>query len=339
VADEPATNYPAAFFGITDEDDAYTYPWTQHTDRHYTHGIKFSYMDAFTPETNAPELFQRVLGWGKWNNEAGSFGGVFGQNMYTPENLLTAAPIPTDRPYAGWFYAGAVYQREGQLRPTLFVQDSFEGDLGVVGPLSYGGDVQKAFHHLFFPDDIPQGWGNQIHNEPGLLLKYQRSWRWSPTEQTAHYVDVIPHAGFALGNIFTFGAAGVTGRIGLNLPPDFGEATIDSPGSMNSGFVPGAWGSVYFFGAFDERAVAQNITLDGSWFQSDPSVGEKTWVDDVTYGFAFRLDPHAACAHLSRWVPQMEFSFAHIERSKEFRGQDGNDIFGSGTLKLSWHVW
>ena len=318
-----------AIFAITDEDDSYTYPWTQHTDRHYTHGIKFSYVDGFAPAGSAPQFLERALGWSSVSNYS-SWGGVLGQNMYTPENILTPAPIPTDRPYAGWFYAGPVYERERRLSDNLFVLDSFEADLGMVGPDSLAGATQKQFHRMFFPDDIPQGWRNQIKNEPGLVLKYERSWRYSPTPAMARFVDVMPRAGFDLGNVFTFGTAGVTGRLGWNLPPDFGEATIDSPGSVNSGFTrDGSRLSVYVFGGLDGRAVGHNITLDGSWFRSDPTVNPEVFVADVSYGFALLINPPIR-------FPQVEFSFTHIERTHEFHGQSGNDVFGSLTVKMNW---
>ncbi len=134
----------------------------------------------------------------------------------------------------------------------------------------------------------------------------------------------------ALGNVFTFATAGVTGRLGLNLPPDFGEATIDSAGSVNSGLTPDARAlSVWVFGGVDGRAVGQNITLDGSWFQSDPTVNGQSWVADVIYGLAIGFHPPPR-------FPQFEFAFTHVERTHEFHGQNGNDVFGSLTLKLNW---
>lgn len=318
------------FFSITDEDDAFAYPWIPHTDRHYTHGIKFAGMSSYEPTTNSCVFLEKLLGWGT-RPEARSWGGVFGQNMYTPTDILNPAPIPTDRPYAGWMYAGPVYQREGEIASNLFVQDSFEVDLGVVGHDSLAGQTQKQFHSLFFPDDIPAGWRNQIQNEPGVVLKYLRTWRYSATPASARSVDVLPHAGFTLGNIFTFATAGVTGRIGYHLPPDFGEATIDSAGSVNSGFTRGPdWLSLYGFVGVDGRAVLHNITLDGSWFQSDPSVTKNVWVGDLNYGVALLLNPQ------TRFLPQFEMSFTHIERSREFQGQNGNDIFASLAVKASW---
>jgi lipid A 3-O-deacylase len=318
---------PDGFFSITDEDDAYAYPWLPHTDRYYTHGVKLSYMGSYETATNAPQFPGKILGWGT-RPEAGSVGGVFGQNMYTPENILDPAPIPTDRPYAGWLYAGLVYQRRGELASNLSVMDSFEADVGMVGPDSLAGATQKSFHRIFFPDDIPAGWHNQIRNEPGVILKYERLWRYSPTAGTARYFDVIPRAGFDLGNIFTFATAGVTGRLGFDLPRDFGEATIDSPGAVNSGLTGQPdYVSVYVFGGVDGRAVAQNITLDGSWFQSDPHVSKNTWVADLSYGLSIQVNPHC------RFLLPFEVSYTHIERTREFHGQNGDDIFGSLTVK------
>ncbi|HEU5396534.1 MAG TPA: lipid A deacylase LpxR family protein, partial [Verrucomicrobiae bacterium] len=320
------------FISLTDEDDAFAYPWLPHTDRHYTHGIRFSGMSAFESSTNPP-AYLRILGW-NGENEAHSVGAVFGQNMYTPTDILDPNPIPSDRPYAGWLYAGPVYQREGRLAPNLYLMDSFAADFGMVGPDSLAGATQKEFHRIFFPDDVPAGWHNQVRNEPGLVLKFERTLRWSPTAATARFVDVLPRAGLELGNVFTFATAGVTARVGFNLPPDFGEAPIDSAGSVNSGLTRHSpWFSFYGFAGVDGRAVLQNITLDGSWFQGDPSVSKYTWVGDLDYGFAFQFNPH------TRYAPQLEISFTHIERSLEFHGQNGNDIFAGVTLKANWHFW
>src|SRR5690242_20856463 len=69
-----------AILAITEEDDCYTYPWTQHTDRHFTHGIKFSYLAGFSAADSAPRFMERALGWSSVSNYS-SWGGAFGQNM------------------------------------------------------------------------------------------------------------------------------------------------------------------------------------------------------------------------------------------------------------------
>jgi hypothetical protein len=263
--------------------------------------------------------------WGI-HDPAASFGFLFGQSMYTPENILDPKPIPTDRPYAGWLYAGLVYQRRGELTANCAVMENFEINLGVVGPLAYAGEIQRLVHRWRFPEDIPQGWGNQLRNEPGLVLKYARLWRWSPTAGTAKYFDVIPRTGLDLGNVAIFGTAGATLRLGLNLPPDFGMQIIDSPASANGGLLPAPHSSVYFFAGADLRFVARDIALDGNSFRSGPSVKKRNWVDDLTWGFAVQ-----PC----RFV---EIRYAHVSRSRQFHGQRGNDVFGSidGRLMFSF---
>jgi hypothetical protein len=311
-----------AVFNVTDENDAWGNFFGPHQDRHYTHGIKLTYLapSDYFPQTVA--WLNRLPAWGL-EHPVGQVGFVTGQNMYTPEDILDPNPIHNDRPYAGWLYVGALFQRHGQVSEHMAVMENFEINLGIVGPDSYADDTQRIIHQWRFPEDIPQGWGNQIHDEPGLVLKYARLWRWSPTERVAKYFDLLPRTGFELGNVNTFATAGASFRIGYNLPEDFGVQIIDSPASVNgvqsqhsSGF------SAYAFGGLDGRAVLQDIALDGNTFRQSASVDKYPFVSDIIWGFAVQ-----PCRHL-------ELSFTHVTRSAQFRGQQGKDIFGSLAAKL-----
>ena len=308
------------FFDVVDENDAWSNILGQHQDRHYTHGIKLNYMlrEHSLSDTNA------VLPLWGIDDAYASSGFVLGQNMYTPENILDPNPIPTDRPYAGWLYAGLVYQRRGQFTEHIAVMENFEINLGVVGPLSLAGETQRLVHRLRFPEDIPEGWGNQLKNEPGVELKYARLWRWSPTAETARFFDIIPNVGVEAGNIAIFATAGATVRLGLNLPQDFGHQIIDSPASANGGLAAKPHWSVYFFAGADGRLVAHDIALDGNTFRGGPHVDKRDFVDDLICGFA--LEP-------CRFV---EISYAHVNRSRQFRGQQGNDVFGSIDARIGF---
>jgi len=217
------------FFDVVDENDAWSNFLGQHQDRHYTHGIKFDYT---LPEHALADTNTVIPLWGI-HDVAASHGFVLGQNMYTPQDILDPNPIPTDRPYAGWLYTGLVYQRRGQFTENIAVLENFEINFGVIGPLSMAGPTQRLIHRWRFPEDIPAGWGNQLKNEPGIVLKYARLWRWSPTAETANYFDIVPRTGGELGNVDIFATAGATLRVGLNLPSDFGQQLIDSPASAN----------------------------------------------------------------------------------------------------------
>ena len=323
-----ATDDQSGFLAITEENDSFSNPFGTHQDRHYTQGLKISLFGGDDFMTNTTARLDRLIpAWGI-NPQAGDLGWIIlGQNIYTPSNILARAPIPTDRPYAGWLYTGAVYQRRGELAPNLAVMENFEINLGVVGPYSLAAGSQIAVHHLFFgTNDIPKGWRNQLDNEPGLELKYARLWRWTPTTATAKYFDVIPRVGGELGNVQIFATAGATMRLGYNLPQDFGVQIIDSPATVNGGLTRHSLPFFgYLFGGVDGRAVAHDITLDGNSFNnSGPSVDRNVLVGDVTWGFALQF-----CTHI-------EFSYEHIIRTEEFKGQFQNDILGSLTLKAKY---
>ncbi|HEY4416682.1 MAG TPA: lipid A deacylase LpxR family protein [Verrucomicrobiae bacterium] len=311
---------------VTEEDDSFSNPFRGHQDRHYTQGLKISLFSGDGFMTNAATWFNGILYESDLFSPANyNFGLILmGQNIYTPEDLLASAPIPTDRPYAGWLYTGAAFQRRSDLAANFSVAENFEINLGMVGPASLAAQAQTAVHRWWFPDDIPQGWDNQLKNEPGLLLKYGRSWRWSPTADSARYFDVIPHLGAELGNVATLATGGLSMRAGLNLPANFGEQINDSPTSPSSPFTTTSpWFSAYIFGGVDGRAVAHDITLDGNSFRDGPSVDKYPFVADLSWGFALQISSY------------LELAYVHVERTKQFRGQQGNDLFGSINLKFN----
>ena len=309
-------------FAITDENDAWSNFFGPHQDRHYTHGIKLTYMapdDVLTNFTSWLNDLPKL--WITPN--AGQLGTVAGQNMYTPQNILDPNPIPTDRPYAGWLYGGLVYQRRDDAGGHFAQMENFEINAGIVGPYSQADWTQELIHHWRFPEDIPQGWHNQIHNEPGVELKYARLLRWSLNDSTAKYFDVLPRAGFELGNVDTFGTVGGAARLGYNLPPDFGMQIIDSPASWTGGKVERSQGfAIYTFAGFDGRAVGRDITLDGNTFRSSARVNKFNFVNDLSWGIACQ-----PCRHL-------EISYEQITRSREFHDQNGKDVFGSIDMKF-----
>tara|TARA_B100000676_G_C17307741_1_gene450397 strand:+ start:55 stop:330 length:276 start_codon:yes stop_codon:yes gene_type:complete len=72
----------------------------------------------------------------------------------------------------------------------------------MVGSALLAEQAQKFVHDL----PSPRGWGNQLDNEPGLLVYYERKWRLirRPVYRALEY-DAIAHAGLALGNIADYG--------------------------------------------------------------------------------------------------------------------------------------
>ena len=153
-----------------------------------------------------------------------------GQDIFTPEDIGERDLIKDDRPYAGWLYGGIGLTSENGKR-----LDTLELNLGIVGPYSLADETQDNWHKLI-GIDRPKGWRNQLENEPGIVLYYERKWRSLaklPVEDIIPIDDLAfdftPHVGAALGNVFTYGAAGFTLRFGDDLPTTSGGAASQSP--------------------------------------------------------------------------------------------------------------
>jgi len=133
---------------------------------------------------------------------------------------------------------------------------------------------------------------------------------------------VLPHFGGALGNVFTYGAAGLTLRLGTDLEDDFGPPRIrpSLPGSAY--FSPGKGFTWYVFAGLEGRAVLYNIFLDGNVFSDSHSVDKKPFVGDLQAGLVIQLD-------------RFRITYTQIFRTKEFDDQADGDLFGS--VSLSYH--
>ena len=195
--------------------------------------------------------------------------------------------------------------------------------LGVIGPGAAGKFVQNEYHRLIGVDEA-QGWSNQLRNEPAVNLFYERQWRWiAETSAGGFGVDAQPHVGAALGNVYTYAAAGLTMRFGQDLPADWGPARV-RPGVPGSAFFhPRAGFGWYLFAGAEGRAVARDIFLDGNTWEDSQSVDKKPLVADLTAGFAITVNA-------------MRIAYAYVYRTKEFDGQDGADKFASISLSFRW---
>ncbi|MEX2629087.1 MAG: lipid A deacylase LpxR family protein [Tistlia sp.] len=285
------------------------------TDRHYTNGVRLSWLSS---PRETPGLVVRAARWLPFFPDGGSVRTSFalGQNMYTPNDVGLVNPPPDDRPYAGWLYgsAGVVVETGQRL-------DQLELALGVVGPASFADDTQKFVHSITGSEE-PRGWDSQLGNEPGVVLTYQRSWRSLVSRTHSGFTfDVTPHAGGALGNVFTYANAGATFRFGQDLPLDYGVPRIQ-PSLPGSGFFsPSRSFGWYLFAGLEGRAVVRNIFLDGNSFRDSRSVDKQPFVGDLQLGVALT------------WR-DVRLSYTHVLRTEEFEGQGGGSSFGALSLSL-----
>ena len=293
-------------FSLQVENDTFT-----GTDHHYTNGLRASWLSA---EDDLPA-------WGRWlgrqmplidTDTHMRIGYAIGQSMFTPNDITIAAPQPNDRPWAGWLY-GEV----GLTSETGSRLDQIALSLGVVGPASLAGETQRLWHKTF-GFQKPRGGSNQLDNEPAVNLFVERRWRnlWRHEQLFGIETDVTPHIGGSLGNVFTYGAAGLTVRIGADLEDDFGPPRIRPSLPGAAFFTPRSSFGWYLFAGVEGRAVAHNIFLDGNTFSNGPSVHKKTWVADLQGGVALLF-------------PRVRVALTVVQRTPEFAGQGPADRFGA----------
>ncbi len=285
------------------------------TDRDYTNGVAIAWTTApaETPDF-AIDLARDVPFFAQSGEVRTTY--AIGQNIYTPSNLHLVDPPTTDRPYAGFLYLsmGVSEMSEKNL-------DELQVQLGVIGPDSLAQESQ-TFVHSILNDTIPKGWGHQLHNEPGLVINDEHSWRALASGSLLGLsFDVDPHVGASIGNVYDYVNAGAMGRFGLNLPDDYGPTRIDPSLPGTDFFEPTGALSLYAFGGFDGRAIARNIFLDGNTFEDSRHVDKIPWVGDMQLGLAMAMD---------RW----RLTFTHVFRTREFTTQQHADQFGAINLSI-----
>jgi lipid A 3-O-deacylase len=280
------------------------------TDRHYTSGMRWVWLAGRDAPT--PEWAMKMAHLVPWFPEQGKIRHAYsiGQSVFTPSDIRLANPPLWDRPYAGWLY-GTIevgVESERQL-------DEFALALGIVGPASLAEQNQKLIHQVI-GSRVPQGWDTQLGNEPGIVATYQRTWRRLATANVSGIrLDVIPHVGTALGNVFTYANAGLTVRLGQRLPDDYGPPRIQPGISVAGDFSPTHHFDWYLFVGIEGRAVARDIFLDGNTFHHSRRVDKEPLVGDLQFGIVLDLRG-------------TRLSFTRVARSREFTTQSGHDSFG-----------
>ncbi len=291
-------------------------------DRHYTQGLRLSYLSGDVRPGDDLSAAFRLPMFPDSGDASRHFAYQLGQSLFTPEDKTRAVPDLRDRPYAGWLYGGLDAIQDTDSRQL----DHVQVQLGLVGPGALGAQTQNRFH-LAISVPASRGWNYQLHDEPGLVLQYERKWRYIADFGHDFAADAIPSAGLVGGNVFTYGAIGGRLRFGQNLRADYGPPRV-LPGPSGTDYFnadrldpdwPVAWS---VFVGTEGRAVARNIFLDGNSFHDSPHVTRRVLVGDVELG-----------AELSAF-DVLRLSYAYLLRSDEFTTQRKADNFGTITASV-----
>jgi hypothetical protein len=324
--DEMRTNRQASTLILTIENDSFA-----GTDRHYTSGLRVGWVSselADYRQFRLPDWSVSALGLVPFADRPGttqSLSVAVGQNIYSPENTHRTDLIRDDRPYAAWLYLALGIEVKDLQR-----SDALELQIGVVGPLALGEEAQKSVHNYIGADE-PRGWDNQLENEPGINLVYERRNRlWRSGRNDGAAADLISNFGASVGNVNTYANVGATARVGWNVPRDFGVTLIRPGGGSYAPIetddprvsAPPKYGFYVAVGV-DGRAVARNIFLDGNTFEESHDVDKEYYRADFTASLVLILPP---------WT----LSYTHVYRTREFQEQDEGQRFGSLTVAVSF---
>ena len=307
----PQTNPPASekgAFSILFENDIFF-----NTDHDYTNGVELAYTTAPDDTPNwASDIAHALPFFTKKGDVRTRY--AIGQDIFTPNNLSLVNPPLTDRPYAGFLY-GSI----GVVADSGVHLDQLQLTLGVIGPDSLAENSQNFVHDIIHDRDA-LGWGTQLHNEPGLIINYERAYKIiKPQSFLGGTFDVEPHYGAAVGNVYDYVNAGAMARFGINLPKDYGPMRIQPSLPGSDYFEPTAGFGAYVFAGVDGRAIARNLFLDGNTFESSRSVSKMNLVGDVTFGAAMTFD-------------SFRLAFTRVIRSREYKSQAQQDQFGAVDL-------
>lgn len=329
------------------------------TDQNYTNGVSFTLvshditgeirMDCLPAPARLHAKLIEFVNPGFWEN-SGRFPSTqnvvvkFGQSIHTPEDFSRTDLIPDDRPYAGLLYTGLSWNRRSYLSGSNSeMLDTREITLGVIGPWSGSEQTQNLVHDAIGEDKF-LGWQHQLKNEPAFQLALDRkfkNFRGAGAITPGFSADSIRSLGLRIGNIETSATLGFEGRIGLNLPNDFGSYPIrpgaeNRPPSASSHHAKsGEFRSiktrprlgVYLFGMLEAKLVAYDFSLDGNLFRSSHSVTRRPGVIQAAFGVGTQgiLAGH-----------DVRLAVMRVYRSREFETQDTNHVYGSIELSIEF---
>lgn len=310
-------------FGGIEENDSIGFD----SDKYYTQGLEFTYLGPDVAVDSGWIGPFELLDFGPFDATGAStlsrrYEIMLGQSIFTPKDTAREDPDPDDRPYAGWFYGGVGLIQDTDKRRL----DHLELLVGVVGPAAFGKTTQNDWHQYIGINES-RGWDEQLDNEPGLMLSYERKWRFLAPLGGGFAVDAIPELGITVGNVMDYAQAGGMIRFGRNLEADYGPARIRPALSgtpyFNSDYLDGPFGFYLFVGT-QGRAVARNLFLDGNTFEDSNSVDSNALVGDLSGGLSMF------------WGDAVKLDAVVTYRTEEFEDQQGDTKLAGINLTIGF---
>ena len=296
---------------IVSENDAYFEPFIR-SDEYYTAGHFVSYL---SPEF-ADSWINKIAGFAHlYDKHFTRFFVSINQQIYTPENKYIyddgTTPLKNDILFGAGLYANLSF-----VSRTRDFMEQFSLDIGVVGPLALGKEVQNGLHKIT-NKDIARGWDYfGLKNEALINLHYGLIWRWVFIED---FFDVLPHFQISLGNAYTAANAGARFRVGYGIRNDFGFQKLKSRFAQN---IADDGLKIYAVFGINGSVVGRDMFIQGNSFG-----GAKSGVKLNHFLYEIEFGAMIGWKYLS-------FGYIYTAESKRFKEQKWQHEYGSIRLEI-----
>ncbi|MCP4197378.1 MAG: lipid A deacylase LpxR family protein [Proteobacteria bacterium] len=259
------------------------------------------------------------------------FAVIFGWQIYTPEDIDTATPSPSDRPYAGYMFGGLAIEMTAAGEHRLVLEYNFN----VGGPQSQAGPIHNGWRDAF-KKPRAAGWDEQLEHElaQNLYLTWDaRILRAFPLSAGGHLLNILIHTRTAAGEVLVAQSLGASIAFGWMQRPHRGvpyretDAAIDSCKSRDAGcrMLRGSQFYVLAGGGLD--LVLHNHAVNGTIFAENRSTVEaQILVPDAWFEVVLELGSY------------VDLGFAIVYRGPEVRAPDGNDPPGHIFQRMSFSL-
>ena len=281
------------FFTFTFENDIFV-----GEDDGYTNGMGITFAKGPFREFNDENLpnwidwLARDLYVSTMENKQRGVAHMFFQRMQTPQDLSRKDLITDDVPYAGLLaWQGTLYAWDDRVADQLSLY------LGAVGPITLAEEAQSLVHDLSGSDE-PEGWDNQIENEPVFKIEAQRIWSLYRSDEGGKQIDILGLWGAGIGNLESATKAGLAIRWGTNLQLSFPAFSLQADRQVNPLSLTPENNFYVFFGV---RAgfVFNDILIDGNTTRDSHSVPLEHFQDQVSTGAVWNFGRNAFVFQIS----------------------------------------
>lgn len=253
VADQPEVKLPARKgiiykYGITKwqlslilDNDIF-----DNRDYYYTNGFKIELVAPFANQSPLRKILPGIR-----NAEIDQNGLSIAQNIYTPTNPDTGVILASDHPFAAYLTVGE-FRDNYSLRKKLHFRSEIR--IGVIGPSSFGQQVQTSVHEI-----EPVGWQNQVSND--LILDYYFKVEKGIISNSHFEFNALGQAN--VGTLYNKVGGGLNLRIGNFMP------VFKGPFSLFENKNPGGRLQFWVFVKSQIDLIGYDATLQGGLFTNE----------------------------------------------------------------------